>query len=306
MQKRRVGTISMAITLIAFGVILSIAQFKKVSAMNLAIKFWPAILLILGGEILWYSYKHKEEDVVIKYDIFSIFIILLIVVANLGISALIETGLMSKVRSMVSTETFTFNIPYKESEVGSEIEKIIIDTPSNSNVTIRPNRANKISFAGSVGVTTDSEEKVDKLFKNEFVNINSSGNTLYISFKDSLNCGDNICNVHFHGLNISLPENKKVELSGGSELKLIGDSIKNDWIIDNMNKIKIRLGKSSDLKINASTNYEGALGGNVKWNISKENSGSEAENIKGEFVYGKGSNNIHILNCDDIIVDKLE
>ncbi len=49
-KKRRVGTISMAIVLIAFGILIFIAQINKVSAVELAIKFWPAVLFLLGGE----------------------------------------------------------------------------------------------------------------------------------------------------------------------------------------------------------------------------------------------------------------
>ena len=75
----------MAIVLIALGITIFIAQINNLSAVKLSIKFWPIMLFLIGGEILWYSYKYKDEDVIIKYDVFSIFIVLLIVVVNLGI-----------------------------------------------------------------------------------------------------------------------------------------------------------------------------------------------------------------------------
>ncbi len=75
----------MALVLIAFGILIFISQINKVSAVELGIKFWPAILFLLGGEILWYSYRYKDEDINIKYDVFSIFIVLIIVGINLAI-----------------------------------------------------------------------------------------------------------------------------------------------------------------------------------------------------------------------------
>ncbi len=306
MKRRRVGTISMAIVLIALGIIIFVAQVNQVSAVKLSIKFWPAALLILGGEILWYSYKYKEDDVIIRYDIFSIFIVLLIVVMNLGIYGLIETNLISKVNSMIATETFTFNIPYKESEVDNEIKKIVIDGPENCNLTIRPDETNKVGFSGNVNITSDSEEKADELSKNEFISINSSDSTLYISFKDTSMYSKDIHHINPYNFNLTLPGNKEIEVNGGYKLELIGDNIKDDWIIDKIDDVKIRLGKNADVKINTLVNNKEMLKGTAKWNIIEENNKTEDENVKGELIRGKGSNSIHILNCSEVIVDELE
>jgi len=61
MKNKRVGTISMAIVLIGFGILIFIAQINKLSAVELAIKFWPGILILLGIEILIYSYAGKKR-----------------------------------------------------------------------------------------------------------------------------------------------------------------------------------------------------------------------------------------------------
>lgn len=104
MQKRRVGTISMAIVLIAFGVLMFLSQINKKSAVELAIKFWPTILFLIGGEILWFAYKYKDEDVKIRYDVFSIFIILFILMINIALYGLMETGIIDLIKLKVSQE----------------------------------------------------------------------------------------------------------------------------------------------------------------------------------------------------------
>jgi len=106
MKTRRVGIISMAIVLIGFGILLFIAQFSKISAVELAIKFWPMILIIIGLEILYFSYigKKDQEKFVIKYDIFSMFIVMVILVVNIGLYGFMETGILDLVKLRVREE----------------------------------------------------------------------------------------------------------------------------------------------------------------------------------------------------------
>lgn len=110
MKTKRVGTISMAIVLIGFGILLIIAQISKISAVELAVKFWPGILILLGGEILYFAYegKKEKEDTIIKYDIFSMFIVMIILMVNIGLYGLMETGILDYVKLRVSEETIRY------------------------------------------------------------------------------------------------------------------------------------------------------------------------------------------------------
>lgn len=306
MQKRRVGTISMAIVLIAFGIIIFIAQINKVSAVELSIKFWPMTLFLLGGEILWFSYKYKDEDVKVKYDVLSVFIVLLIVAINIGIYGLIETGMMSKISTMVSSQTFTYNIPYSEIEVDDQIEKIVINSPTSNKLTIRTDKNNKIVSSGSLNITADSKEKAEEFLNNEYIISKKSGDTLYISFMDRGIYNEYSYSAHPYDFMLTIPENKKVEINGGSDLQLIADNIKNDWVIDNVSRTKIRLGKDIDTKINTFIYDKEMLKGNAKWSISGDQNEEEISDIKGELVYGEGKNTINILNSDEVVVDELK
>ena len=106
MKTRRVGTISMAIVLIGFGLLMLIFQVSRISAVEIAIRLWPGILILLGGEILWFSLKAKNEndDIIIKYDIFSIFIVMVILFVNIAMYGLMETGIMDYIKYRISEE----------------------------------------------------------------------------------------------------------------------------------------------------------------------------------------------------------
>lgn len=104
MKNKRVGTVSMGIVLIFFGILIFVSQVSSTSAVSMFIKFWPGILILLGGEILYYVYSNKKEEIKIKYDVFSIFIVTTILIVNIFIYGLMETGVMDLIKLKVSQQ----------------------------------------------------------------------------------------------------------------------------------------------------------------------------------------------------------
>lgn len=103
-MNKRVGTISMGLVLIFFGIVMLISQINGSSAVELFIKFWPTILIFLGLEVLFFSYKNHTGNTKIKYDIFSIFIVIIILMVNMAIYGLMETGIMDLIKLRVDQE----------------------------------------------------------------------------------------------------------------------------------------------------------------------------------------------------------
>lgn len=86
----------MAIILIALGVLIFISQISKSSTLYIALKLWPLFLILLGLEILFYRFFYKEE-IQVKYDIFSILLVFVILITNLSLFALTETGIIAEI-----------------------------------------------------------------------------------------------------------------------------------------------------------------------------------------------------------------
>lgn len=116
MKTKRVGSISMALVLIAFGVVLLISQFSTLSAVELSVKLWPGILILLGLEILYCSYRRQKdkEDLIIKYDVFSIFIVTVILFVNVCLYGLMETGVLDLIKLRVSEETLRYEMQLQD------------------------------------------------------------------------------------------------------------------------------------------------------------------------------------------------
>ena len=99
MKIKRVGTITLAIALISLGVLIFMSQINDTYTLDLALKLWPLVLIVLGLEILWFRFMSKDEEMVIKYDIFSIFLVFTILFTNLGLYALLEIGIIDKIKT---------------------------------------------------------------------------------------------------------------------------------------------------------------------------------------------------------------
>ncbi|WP_313757918.1 hypothetical protein [Tissierella sp.] len=297
MKTKRVGTLSMAIVLIGFGILIFIAQINQLSAVELAIKFWPSILILLGGEILWFSFKEKKEEerVVIRYDIFSVFMVMIVLGINICIYSLIEIGAMNWIKTKISSETYNYELPFEEYMVDDSIEKIVINGQNYSSLTVRTDKINKIISSGAINITSTSEENAKKILDEDYININKSDNIIYISFKE---------NYNLKNLSITIPDNKKVEVNGGNDLDLILDSISNNFVVDNIRRVKLRVNKESDIKLETIINDEENFKGNVKWNIVQLGN-EESPKYKGELVYANGNNIINILNSHEVEVNEI-
>jgi hypothetical protein len=291
MKIKRVGTISMGVMLIAFGVILFLSLINKFSALNMVLKMWPVVLILIGLEVLWYRYASKDEGVVIKYDLFSIFLIFIILILNIGIFAVNESGLFHRLESMFLSVSYDMDMPIDEYIVDESINRIIID--DTSNLVIRATSDNKISGIGKLNVYASSKEEADELAGLNNIKYEKSGNVLYIYSAN--NVKNNYSYSNIRNLEIFLPENIDVEVVNCYNLDLIHSGFNNKWLFDGVNNINIRLDKISNVTVKAFVESLDYLSGNIKWSF---------DNF-GEYVNGDGANAINILNGSSVIINEV-
>lgn len=80
---RRVGTLTVGISMVVFGVMFLLCSVFEVLKYQLVFALWPVILILLGLEILIYcSFKGK-----LVYDKGSVFIMLLMLFLSAGMAA---------------------------------------------------------------------------------------------------------------------------------------------------------------------------------------------------------------------------
>ena len=85
MKRWRVGSLSMGIILLAFGILLLVSLVVKVNVINIIYMLSPVVLICLGVEILLHLFVKKEDEVKIKYDFLSIIFISIVLLIGTGV-----------------------------------------------------------------------------------------------------------------------------------------------------------------------------------------------------------------------------
>ncbi len=288
---KRVGNISMGIVLITFGITLFMSQFKGFSVLNAVSKIWPVILILLGLEILWCRYVSKDDNTAIKYDLFSIFIVIVILCVNIGIYAIEESGLMSRLQRTFISECYNMDAALNEYAIDEGINKIIIN--DTDNLVVRASEGNIISGVVNLSVYAANKKEADDLISSEHIQYKKSGSTLYVYPVN--NISNNYSYSSPMNVEMFIPQNIDVEIMNCNNLDLIYAGFNNKWTLDGIRITNIRIDKLSDVKIDAFVESADILDGNIKWSF----------NNFGEYINGEGSNLINILNSSNITVNEI-
>lgn len=300
MRKRRVGTLSLGILLIGLGTALLLAQIMQTTSINVFFRWWPIIFIVLGLEVLLYTYTANEEQPKIKYDIFSVFMIFVLIFSGIGMFAIQEVGLISRARMMMSANDYTIQTPQEDLEIDSSVKKIIIEYPRD-NLTIRAGEGNTLSAFGTAYVTSDTKENAERRLEDKKIVTRKNGSTLYVSF--------NLPNYYGNGLNYStrigdftiiVPGNRQVEVKGLQSSTIIADNLKNDWLVESCDDLEVRIPEGSNVTVKAKARRASELLGNVEWKVEQLQNGNHEDDgdseVEGSIKFGDGKNKINIFS----------
>ena len=118
----------MGAALIFLGMVLLLTQIMEWDASYIIAGWWPFILVILGGEMLFYLFFTSQENARVKYDLLSILFVAVIGTAGIGLSILQATGVVGAMQSWMTSEEKTMEIPAFNHSVSDEIKRIVVDT----------------------------------------------------------------------------------------------------------------------------------------------------------------------------------
>lgn len=77
MRQRRVGSFTLGLSLVVFGILFLVHIFEGCLDYLLIFHLWPIILILLGGEILYFNCLAPEGSY--RYDVAAVGILLLLV-----------------------------------------------------------------------------------------------------------------------------------------------------------------------------------------------------------------------------------
>ncbi|NMM64766.1 hypothetical protein HBE96_19350 [Clostridium sp. P21] len=87
MESRKVGTLTLGVVFIVTGIIYLLINIFNLSIDFAIIRFWPLVLISLGVEVLIYNHYSIKHDYKLRFDIISIFLIMVVLVFSFGLYA---------------------------------------------------------------------------------------------------------------------------------------------------------------------------------------------------------------------------
>lgn len=299
MRRWRVGTLSMGLVLVTLGLLMLFAQFNQKAVLGMVINWWPIVLFLLGGEVLWFAYGSKEESPRVKYDLFSIFIVFIIVMCSLGLYGLGEIGLLGEVQKTIAAQQYVVQVPEQAIPVGDGVRRIVVQSPRKP-VTVRVTGEAQVKVLCTADVAADSLLTAEKLLEGVRVRPTQSGDTLYLSFSSVSGGGD----LGYHGrvrsYTLFLPEGKDVEMENDHSLVLQADGLKGNWLVEGPGEVEARIKQDSDVQVNVSSEQPLELGGNIKWTQKEPESGEGP--FLGTYLAGEGKNKLDIIGSNAVHV----
>ncbi len=292
MRQWRVGTFSMGLLLLATGIGLLYGQFQPYPVAEYLLQWWPLIFILLGLEVLLQAYFNKVEDGRVKYDVFSIFIVFIIVMTGLSLQAASHFGLTSYVQKNITAERFHLQAD-QEIAVDSSIQKLVIQTERCSQLDIKTAGGNVILSNARVAIRAGSKIEAEQELKNTVqLTTSTSGNTMYLR----LGFGGSDYDARFA---LVLPERLAVEVDHNTaRLQISNARLMNDWLIRGTGSADVSLPSSTDALVSVLLPQDQNVAGNLNWETS--DSQAAAKDTGNEDSNGK-PNDTHTPSSDQSV-----
>lgn len=309
MRKWKVGTLSAGILMIVLGAGMLAAQFKQANILEMLFTCWPAILVLVGAEILLQVYIAKGQQPVIKYDLSSIFIILIVVILSMGMYALTLTGIIKRVVWMVESNVVALEIPPQRISVDETLEKIVISAPK-SRLDIKNSGISEVVVFGETAVKIADSEEAKALVEQNQAIFQRVGNTLFVQFLSPAQPGDFSPGVREISHTLLLPADVEVDVGGPGyfNLGIDGRAFAGNWFIKGRGSVNITAARPLNLAIDVQIKNGGNLKGNANWEAKEmsESHGTIGPGNEGYMKWGEGTNKVNIiLDSGEVEVDEV-
>lgn len=301
----------MGIILVVLGVMILAAQINGFSALDLILKWWPVVLIMLGIEVLVYIALSKQEEPRLKFDGLSIFMIIVVMIFSAGaftVSSIASAikgnpSILSKIS--ISTHESLFVKDYTVETKGRD--KLVVDN-HNGDVEVVKSDVENIEIKADIKIQHNQDEETVAQIADSIVGISE---TDIIKIRTDLT---NIKQNNGYSIQvdyvIKVPEIMSVEIenkfgyvlvdgiglsaavknpNGNTELKNIGGDIKVDSSFGNVTAENVSGKAEIDLKNGSQTlkNIEGSL-------IASNTFGSiEVDNVRGDATLSASNGDIN-------------
>ncbi len=274
MRQWRVGSFSMGLILVLLGVGLIIDRFSGTpKALELVITWWPLALILLGAEILAVGFLSQNEQFKLKYDGWSILLMIVLFFFCLGSYAVSYSGLIPQIREALSISEYSCAIPDQEIEL-TGFKKVILSS-REGDLELHSISGEKLTILGQATIRASSAEAAEELARQSQAEIKTVGDTLFIQI-NQVPEQKNIFRYNYSssGRAIFVPAGISLEVirpHTGNNTTLSLDSLAAPWSVDSGGPVRVNLAPDLDLTLFGSVAWSrDNLTGNTDWEYTSK------------------------------------
>jgi hypothetical protein len=267
MRQWRVGTFSMGVMLVVFGICLLWGAINGSSLISYVLDWWPLTLVLLGLEVILYTYLRRTER--LNYDLMSIALIFVIGVGGFGLYALQSVGLVEAAQRALTESVYEVEFVGERLPDDAAIRKVVVDNPGNVRLTINNVKDMPGKITGHLQVRAASREEAELQRTFDIATVTEQGNQLFIHVKQpetvsafgSSGGGE-------AGVALFIPSTWSVEVQNEYEpLSIRTLDTDGNWTIHSDGEVDVTLAGQGAVAVEARTQGERNLGGNVQWAV---------------------------------------
>lgn len=292
MRKWRVGTFTMSLLLIAVGVVLLIGEIKGFSGLDKIIVWWPIILIILGLEVLLNVVLSKNEHSQIKFDGFSIFMIIIIVIFSFvayGFNHVVVKKEFRNFGFMVGSSKYESNFKKNFTVDGKEVKEFYLEN-QYGDVKFQKSNSSNIEIEAKIKVH-NNDENYSKKYCDSLINI-SKGKIVKVQSDLKSYNRNKINDISIEYL-VNLPDKliSKIKTSYGN---VNVENIIGNLTLENQNGNSNFLNIDGELSITNSYGEVKVKEVNKNVKIENQNGKVTAEKIQGDLSVSNSYDNVQV------------
>jgi hypothetical protein len=294
MRQWRVGSFSMGLVLVLLGIGLLMDRFQGAqSALELIINWWPLVLILLGIEVLAAGVLSRGEKFTIKYDFWSVLLVILFFLFSLTGYALNASGIIPLIQETIALKEHSVTLA--EEVIGLEgIDRVVLSC-SGGALELRSTGGSDVRIFGRGTVSAISAEEAAALVESVKSDNYIEGSTLYIQvnelpYRTTLFGWSGSRET---SRTILIPADMALELRHSRSYQHTGvilDNLAAPWSLNATGAVIATLSPSLQVTVFGLTDRPGNFTGNANWDLG----GDTGEKAAATLTLGEGTWPLHI------------
>ncbi|MFN7251415.1 MAG: LiaI-LiaF-like domain-containing protein [Anaerobacillus sp.] len=300
MRTWRVGTVSMGAALVLLGVLLLLSRVFAFDIYTIMLSWWPAILIVLGIEIIVFLFITGKEKAVVKYDIFSIIFIGFIGTVGIAFALVSSLGIVDEVKDQFTRQEETRDLPMLLEQLPTSVTRVVIEA-DRTPLVIEETTSREYSIFGTYRTQFSKNDTQILKMTEEYVTTHQKGETLYVTLKRLPERNNWNYSYSTMAVTMLVPSNVNVEVRKSQEVVLRPRTINADFLIEQVSDVIVHLPVAASDVLLQAINVHQLNGSDLEWDVTPmEDTSDEWGPKNAQIQLGEGTNKITILNSHSV------